>query len=59
MDNSKVKNGLRLYGTRLKVRHPDSVPKDEQIMIVLRCGTYDDEIRRDLHCKFGHFATIC
>lgn len=47
LDNSSLKIGKRLYGSKLKVFHPDHI-KNEKCVIILKVGSYHDEIIEQL-----------
>ena len=59
LDNSSAKQGKRLYGTGLKVLRPESIGKNQKIMVVLRSGPYDDEIREGVLWATGGNAVFC
>ena len=44
LDNSELKIGKRLYGTKLKVFHPDEIKNEGKIAVILKVATYRDEI---------------
>jgi len=45
LDNSSLKQGQRLYGTRLKVGSPDILKGKKNAMVILRTGLYTKEIK--------------
>ena len=44
LDNSELKIGKRLYGTNLKVFHPNEIKEKEKVAVILKVATYRDEI---------------
>jgi len=48
LDNSKQKQGSRLYGTNLTVYDPAIISGDKDPVVVVRCGPYSEEIIRGL-----------
>ena len=48
LDNSKSKNGERLYGSNLVVRAPEELSSTEPVTVVMRMGPYQNEIRKQL-----------
>jgi len=48
LDNSKLKNGKRLYGSKLIIKYPQEVKLDENSLIILKVGQYRDEIKTKL-----------
>lgn len=44
LDNSELKIGKRLYGTKFKVFHPDEIKNEKNIALILKVATYRDEI---------------
>ena len=50
LDNSKLKNGKRLYGTDLIIKFPDDIELNWNSLIVLKAGSYENEIRMQLFC---------
>jgi len=47
LDNSSLKIGKRLYGSQLDVFHPNKI-KDEKCIVILKVGSYHDEIAQQL-----------
>lgn len=45
LDNSKIKQGKRLYGTGLMVASPDILKGEKNPVVILRIGAYQKEIR--------------
>lgn len=49
LDNSKLKDGKRLYGTGLHVAQPTSIRgKTTPCAVILKAGAYQEEVRRQL-----------
>lgn len=48
LDNSKLKQGKRLYGTGLFVESPEVLKDKGPVNIILKAGIYNDEIRKDV-----------
>lgn len=49
LDNSELKIGKRLYGTKLNVFHPEKIRNKEKIAVVLKVATYREEILEQLY----------
>ena len=48
LDNDPEKHGQILYGTRLKVNSPAIIAQDHAPLIILRAGSYNEEIRNGI-----------
>ncbi len=48
LDNDKLKQNKRLYGTGFMVRSPKILQKVSKPNVILKCGAYDDEIADDI-----------
>lgn len=48
LDNDKQKQGKRLYGTNLFIQSPAILGDEDEPIIILRCGSYTEEIRENL-----------
>jgi len=48
LDNDKKKHGKRLYGTNLKVAPPKILEKENNPVIILKAGVYNEEIKQDI-----------
>ncbi len=48
LDNSRLKNKQRLYGTSLRVEYPDILKDKHNPVVILLAGVYSDEIRTDI-----------
>jgi len=48
LDNSPLKQGKRLYGTKYIVESPLVLEKDKKVGVVLRVGIYRDEVLKQL-----------
>lgn len=48
IDNSRVKNGKRLYGTNLKIEYPKVIEHEEKPVVILKAGQYQNEVRAQL-----------
>ena len=48
LDNNITKQGKRLYGTNLKVNSPNFIAKVKNPVVVLRAGTFESEIKKQL-----------
>jgi hypothetical protein len=48
LDNSQLKNQKRLYGTPLIIKSPNDIVLDENSMVILKTGSYQEEIRMQL-----------
>jgi hypothetical protein len=48
LDNSKLKQGKRLYGTNLFVRSPSILSEYKNPVVILKASIYNDEIKKDI-----------
>lgn len=48
LDNSKLKQGRRLYGTDHIVKSPEILKQYERVNVILKAGVYNSEIRDDI-----------
>ena len=48
LDNSRQKEGKRLYGTNLFVQHPEVLCDKEKPVVILRAGPYNEEIKNQI-----------
>lgn len=48
LDNSKLKQGQRLYGSSLKVMSPEIIKGKQKIAVILKAGAYTAEIKAQL-----------
>ncbi len=48
LDNSKIKKGKRLYGTSLTVFAPDVIKDEKDVMVILKAGAYQKEVKDQL-----------
>jgi len=48
LDNSNLKEGKRLYGTDLTVFNPKIIKKKKNILVILRAGAYQQEVKAQL-----------
>lgn len=48
IDNSKIKEGKRLYGTNLVVNNPKILKDLQSPIVILRAGVFNEEIKRDI-----------
>jgi hypothetical protein len=48
LDNSVLKQGKRLYGTDLNVDSPQVLKDKNNPTVILRCGVFNDEIKKDI-----------
>ena len=48
LDNSPIKIGKRLYGTKLKVQSPKILSNYKKPLVILKAGVYNDEIKKDI-----------
>ena len=48
LDNDKQKSGKYLYGTNLKIKNPLTLKKINEPCVVLRAGSYNQEIKKQL-----------
>ena len=48
LDNSPIKIGKRLYGTRLMVQSPKCLLNSRNPLVVLKAGVYNEEIKKDI-----------
>jgi len=48
IDNSKTKQGARLYGTNLYVTSPSIIEGKETVAVILKAGQYQDEVKYQL-----------
>jgi len=48
LDNSKTKQGRRLYGTRFSVESPHILKEQDEPIVILKTGIYNEEIKKDI-----------
>ena len=48
LDNDPYKQGSRLYGTNLLVNSPDILKPDDSPIVILKAGTYNEEIKSQI-----------
>ena len=48
LDNSAEKQGKRLYGTGLRVQSPGVLAGEKNVLVILKAGQYQDEVRKQL-----------
>jgi hypothetical protein len=48
LDNSKIKQGKRLYGSSLIIFSPEILKDKKNVAVILRAGVYQDEIRKQI-----------
>lgn len=48
LDNSKAKQGHRLYGTSFVVESPKILEKKGEVSVILKAGFYNEEIKKDI-----------
>lgn len=48
LDNSKIKQGKRLYGTNLLVQSPEILAEEKDPLVLLRVGAYKEEISQQI-----------
>lgn len=48
LDNSAQKQGKRLYGTHLLVHSPRILAEQDQAIVILKAGIYNEEIKKDI-----------
>jgi hypothetical protein len=48
IDNDVNKQGKRLYGTDLKVFSPKILSKDNDPVVILKAGVYNQEIKKNI-----------
>ena len=48
LDNSKLKQGKRLYGTKFKVSSPTILKDQRNPLVILRAGVFNNEIKYDI-----------
>jgi hypothetical protein len=48
LDNDSKKQGRRLYGTKLNVSSPKVLADEENPIVILKAGVYNDEIKKDI-----------
>ena len=56
LDNDKIKQGNRLYGTNLFVKSPKILENYNKPLIILKAGTYNEEIKRDILNNINPYA---
>ncbi len=59
IDNSKEKEGKRLYGTTLSVSSPNIITHKGNVMTIVKAGQYQDEVERQLHEINKNVHIIC
>jgi len=53
IDNSLIKQGKRLYGTRLLVKSPKCLKSINNPTVILKAGPYNNEIKKDILDKIN------
>jgi len=48
LDNSEIKRGRRLYGTKFIIDSPEAIKGIKSVAVILKAGAYQDEVRRQL-----------
>lgn len=48
LDNDPKKHGKRLYGTGLKIQSPSVLSSVEPMIVILKAGFYNEEIKQDI-----------
>lgn len=48
LDNDSNKQGKRLYGTSLKIQSPHVLNNGEPMIVILKAGIYNEEIKQDI-----------
>ena len=48
LDNDSKKQGKRLYGTSLKIQSPHVLKNGEAMVVILKAGIYNEEIKQDI-----------
>ena len=48
LDNSKMKQGHRLYGTSFNTESPKILKGRKNIAVILRAAQYNEEIKKDI-----------
>ncbi len=48
LDNSSIKQGKRLYGTNLVVESPKTLRGKGKVIVILKAGIYNEEIKKDI-----------
>lgn len=48
LDNSKTKQGRRLYGTRFFIQSPHILKGQNKPIVILKAGIYNEEIKKDI-----------
>lgn len=48
LDNSKIKQDKRLYGTNLFVKSPDFIRRKKKAIVILRVGAYQKEVKNQI-----------
>lgn len=48
LDNDSTKHQKRLYGTTLKVKSPSILKNFANLVVILKAGIYNDEIKSDI-----------
>ncbi len=57
LDNDKIKQHKRLYGTNLIVKSPEILKKIKKPMVILKAGVYNSEIKKQLK-EINHSVSI-
>ena len=48
-DNSEMKQGKRLYGTKFMVESPKILKDYDNVAVILKAATYSNEIKQDIY----------
>jgi hypothetical protein len=59
LDNSKVKQGKRLYGSNLTIASPEILRGKKNPLILLNCGAYNAEIAEQIKTTINQDAQFC
>ena len=57
LDNDKLKQNKRLYGTNLIVKSPEILKKINSPLVILKAGVYNEEIKKQL-TKLNRAITV-
>ena len=58
LDNSPMKRGNRLYGTSFNVDSPKIVKDKDNVAVILKTASYNNEIKNDILCNINSNVTF-
>ncbi len=59
LDNAPGKIGKRLYGSKLNIESPEILRDKNNVMVLLNCGAYNQEIAENIRSKINPDVIFC